>query len=419
MRIGRSVAAGLLWGWLCIALAAQIPQVAFLTQAPAPGSGHDYIRGLVDTVNPANGQLSLRFGVPLPWGRGLALPFGVDYSSSGVFFPAPEGMGSPGYADPKTPAAGWYSSDGWMYSLPRVSNDAGTATDDYGGTCNYTNDYVFYDPSGGATNLSVGRATEGTSINTDYPCSSTGMSTVTQAQNGPWFTDLDAGTVTGVDGTLYNINAFLYSTAVVARDRNGNEVSMTGGSNGQFSYIDTLGRTVLAVSGFDNPNTSQVDTLAVSGLSQPYRLVWRQVSYGFSSTFDLLGTDAQCSQGPVGTSGTLDAVSEVDLPNGQSFQLSYAVPSGASSYATITKITTPGGATISYTWGIEADADYTSLNWQGADPNADSGPTYWNFNCEYHYGAPVVTDRSVSLDGTHEILHQHFDYSVNWGSGAG
>ena len=37
-----------------------------------------------ETVNPANGSLSLRIDLPTPKGRGLDIPFSILYSSSGV-----------------------------------------------------------------------------------------------------------------------------------------------------------------------------------------------------------------------------------------------------------------------------------------------------------------------------------------------
>ncbi|MGH9356433.1 MAG: hypothetical protein ACRD10_09915, partial [Terriglobia bacterium] len=36
---------------------------------PIPGAGHDYIHMLTETVNPADGSLSVRIHVPVPKGR--------------------------------------------------------------------------------------------------------------------------------------------------------------------------------------------------------------------------------------------------------------------------------------------------------------------------------------------------------------
>lgn len=59
----------------------QITNVTNETSTPVPGSGHDYLKTLNETVNPANGSVSLRISVPIPKGRGLTLPFSFNYNS--------------------------------------------------------------------------------------------------------------------------------------------------------------------------------------------------------------------------------------------------------------------------------------------------------------------------------------------------
>ena len=51
---------------------------------PTPGAGHDYIYLLNETVNPANGSLSIKIDLPAPKGRGLSLPFAITYNSGEV-----------------------------------------------------------------------------------------------------------------------------------------------------------------------------------------------------------------------------------------------------------------------------------------------------------------------------------------------
>jgi hypothetical protein len=66
---------------------AQILNVTDSTSTPIPGVGHDYIKMLSETVNPANGSVSLRIGVPMPTGRKLAIPFSFAYDSNGASHP--------------------------------------------------------------------------------------------------------------------------------------------------------------------------------------------------------------------------------------------------------------------------------------------------------------------------------------------
>src|SRR5258708_2433629 len=44
------------------------------------GAGHDYIHGLSETVNPANGSLSIKIALPTPKGRGISFPFALTYN---------------------------------------------------------------------------------------------------------------------------------------------------------------------------------------------------------------------------------------------------------------------------------------------------------------------------------------------------
>src|SRR5882724_2970027 len=67
---------------------AQIITVTNTTATPIPGTGHDYIKMLSETVSPASGSVSLRIEVPMPPGRKLTLPFAFVYNSSGVHYPA-------------------------------------------------------------------------------------------------------------------------------------------------------------------------------------------------------------------------------------------------------------------------------------------------------------------------------------------
>src|ERR1019366_2835845 len=58
---------------------AQIANVDDTTSTPIEGAGHDHIHLLSETVNPANGSVSLRIELPTPKGRGIGLPFAVAY----------------------------------------------------------------------------------------------------------------------------------------------------------------------------------------------------------------------------------------------------------------------------------------------------------------------------------------------------
>lgn len=67
-----------------VTMRGQIEAVSDQTSTPTPGAGHDYIHLLSETVNPANGTLSINIGTPVPAGRRMTLPFGFSYNSGSV-----------------------------------------------------------------------------------------------------------------------------------------------------------------------------------------------------------------------------------------------------------------------------------------------------------------------------------------------
>ena len=74
----RSLTALLALGLFYVPLWAQTAvygNVTNLTATPKQNIGHDYIKALAETVNPANGSLSVRIGAPPPVFRHGAPPF--------------------------------------------------------------------------------------------------------------------------------------------------------------------------------------------------------------------------------------------------------------------------------------------------------------------------------------------------------
>jgi len=101
---------------------AQVTNVDNTTSTPIPGVGHDYIHLLSETVNPANGSVSLRIQVPMPKGRGISIPFSFVYDSISVHHLRP------GYY-PSYGTVTWVSNDdyfaqgGWSNSIPSLRSD--------------------------------------------------------------------------------------------------------------------------------------------------------------------------------------------------------------------------------------------------------------------------------------------------------
>lgn len=155
---------------------AQVTQINDTTSTPIEGAGHNYIKLLSETVNPANGSVSINIPLPMPKGRGLTVPFAFDYNSNGLWHIIPGGPSNPG-------AAGWFSnqgsfaSGGWSYVYPSLSLDNWTShnyilTGENNGSpiftdypCYETSNYLFSDGTGGIHSLGLGTQ----SVNTPPP----------------------------------------------------------------------------------------------------------------------------------------------------------------------------------------------------------------------------------------------------------
>src|SRR5215471_18609331 len=90
----------------------QITYLSNTTSPPTPGSGHNYVGMLDETVNPGSGGLTMQIDVSVPKGRKLTLPFGFGYDSSGVHFPTELGWDT---------EQNIVSAGGWSYSVPFVT----------------------------------------------------------------------------------------------------------------------------------------------------------------------------------------------------------------------------------------------------------------------------------------------------------
>lgn len=180
---------------------AQIANVTGSTITPTPGTGHDYIGMLNETVDPASGNLSLRFNIPVPRGRGLTIPFAFTYDSNGSF-PQPK-QGAPGVLE-------WSSSKGvfpgaWSNTLPQLS----ASLLQYAAPGNYppvycyaSTGYMFTDPAGGKHALGLSAVLS--YYNPNIP---PGNPSCPSANNGnPWTNVHTAGDsfyrgdIAGVDG---------------------------------------------------------------------------------------------------------------------------------------------------------------------------------------------------------------------------
>jgi RHS repeat-associated protein len=387
-------------------LRAQITSVSNSTSTPTQGVGHDYIKLLNETVNPANGSVSLRIQVPIPPGRRLTVPFSFNYDSNGQTTPQGDGNGGATLAG----TSQYLMQSGWSYGLPLASNTQVSKKVTGFPTCYATTGYTFQDSSGSRysfnklvafthnTNTCTGDVdVKGDSSNDFYTGSITGYgSPLTVYSLGNTVYTFNFGPLGGCDALQDFPGSTLPATI---EDRNGNIVSISGPPttcNGSFSVNDTLGRTVLSSSGFGTTGNA----ITVSGLSQPYTLTWGTVGSTFKPgfTWDNPG-DSFCSNSVTGGGGGT-VVTAINLPNGQQYTFSYDP-----TYGLLSKVTYPNGGYTSYTWGSNTRSDFTAVVDSAGDPQT----------CDYTYDTPALLHRYVSYDGTTIAEQQDFtNYSTTW-----
>ena len=400
----------------------QITNVTNNTSTPIPGAGHDYIKMLSETVNPANGSVSLRLNVPVPPGRGLTVPFSFDYDSNGIVTPSSSGNGWLVWSWTNS----YLYSGGWSYPIPQISH-VQLERDTPPGivppqSCTYDTGFMFTDPTGGRHALGLAFI-EGDSA---Y-CSSLLILPISDSANAwpipdpAYQASMSAVNywplrVADPDGTTYTWQPTGNGSSVplTIEDRNGNTVVVTDNGSGNFSETDTLGRTVIASSGFGG--SGQTDTLSVSGLSD-YHVTWSNnpVPASYSVSSQIVGTNTGCGVSGGVSNVSWPVITAIELPNGQEYSFEYdSTTPGATTYGLLNKIIYPSGGYVRYEWALSSYQSQTL-----SDP-AVFANVYGQANtCSAIYDSPAVLNRYVSFDGNpnHEVLQQNFKYTTQWETG--
>jgi RHS repeat-associated protein len=425
---------------LSLPLKAQVPDPTVATRAPIPGVGHNYIGIGSETVNPADGSFTFNLPLNPPPGRELSFPFGMRYGSYEQF-----SVGSNGVS----PLASWWPVNvapfqfyGWSYLLPSYSarvytqasypNPNNMSETIY---CDGAQNYVFRidgvqylpdiqniwpDPSSSpapsCNQVTLASEFEGFSFS---PSPASFTPTATQPSM----------VVVDQSGTTYTFPSYYlnYSgssglpeswglLAQTITDKNGNQISYSGTQNYQFgsgaggtqlptpagSYKDTLGRTAVSWSGL---GSSSGDQVTLVGLAKNIVVNWSSsLNVSFPEKGYMASGTSTCSLGNTAAQ-QIQGVSEIALPNGQTYSFAYDP-----TYGTVNKITFPDGGYVRYVWGIFSSSGLAYIQWS---PEAGDQQ-----HCYLVYDTPVITDRYVSFTGgseSTEVLHQHFAYTpISW-----
>ena len=251
------------WALSISAATAQITAITATTANPIPGAGHDYIHLLSETVNPADGSLSLRIQPPLPSGRQLSIPFAYSYDSNGVFY-----VTAPSSTLEWVTNTAYLAKGGWSYSIPMITNQEvfEKVLPGYGGPgtrCIFYTNYVFEDSTGARHSLYVSNASD-ISQTVCQGATPVVPQAVPNGGDDNYRATLASGTspllVADADGTVYTFpgtvqthsNGGLSGSSLASQieDRNGNKETITDQGSGALTVTDTLGRSVLTSSGF-------------------------------------------------------------------------------------------------------------------------------------------------------------------------
>lgn len=381
---------------------AQITNVTNSTSTPTPGSGHDYLKALNETVDPANGSVSIRIGTPVPKGRGLTIPFSFAYDSNGAFTLHSVN----GTANFNTSTTSPLTKDGWSYATPLLTSAFTTKLSHTANgqpvSCGIYYGYVFEDPSGGRHALHLATTYSDTYChNATY--ASGGDDFVKASFDGTCPTTSGSYCSAGIrvvteDGTVFHFpSPSGNSSPDFIEDRNGNVAGCC---------TDTLGRTAVSWSGFG----ASGNTVTIAGLGAPYSLTWGSTSFSFGVNAQQSGTNGGCG-GIVSASGSHSDVTTLQLPNnGQHYTFYYGTnpdPTYSNPYGLISEIDYPTGGWVKYQWAKNTRSEF------GVFPDATGNAS----GCKYTYDWPAVSHRYVSFDGSTIAEQQDFAYSVNWNSG--
>jgi hypothetical protein len=159
--------------WFASVARAQITNPPDPVNRPIPG-GHDYIHMLSETVNPADGSVSLDIKLPTPAGRGISVPFSITYNSGGAYYLSSY---QPGWLSAFFQTAPAYG--GWGNSLPFLTYGATYITYPYSdvpgsnsGTCYFSTGYTFQGLLSGSHSLGISATSPPPSTNAN--CSDMG-----------------------------------------------------------------------------------------------------------------------------------------------------------------------------------------------------------------------------------------------------
>lgn len=312
------------------------PSAAFAQSLAAglPSYG-SFQPGAFDTVNRQNANVFFTIPIVHVPGRGMNFDFSLIYNSSfwgkssGAWWPGADSSGYPIWGWSATKFAGGSVSNSYSATECQWWDDDGTHHVEWSGI--YYN-FVYTDGSGAAHNLGIIYYTDATSCGFDPV--------------GPYVGTANDGSGISYDPTT-NVVSFADGTHLVGTsfvDPNGNKISpSTSGS--ETDWMDTVGNTALKI--ITGSTDTQYQYLAPTGAYQTTDVKYQNYS---------IQTNFGCSGVTEYANSAVSLPYEIDLPNGNKFQITYEATPGYTGVTTgrLKRLTLPTGGYYQY--------DYTGSN---------------------------------------------------------
>ncbi len=425
------------------------------TAKPVPG-GHDYIHLAVETVNPSNGSVSVKFDYPMPKGRGFTIPFAPEFNTGGLYHVGVSVTNGDVEMVPTAANVGVYPIAGWSMSSFTVPSAPPPAPQ--WGVCNTAGGFNFIDQHGVSHNLGLAVMANAQNYTNSTYCETVGNGSAgvaipsSSGQNPPpgsgdgqvwaiWTSPSQTATdvmnfqngvvgpftVTDKEGTTYffsggglydSIRGVYTATPNQIEDRNGNVVTIN---------IDTLGRqitTSTTVGGLTYPSgtcpscPSTTNVVYNSGQNGTTALV---------TTLQRGDTSVSCPAYNLQVNSTVAAATVFALPtstpsNPQQYILyngNYSPNGTGNPYGLLNELIYPDGGWVKYTWKMsntDPNNPYTQsafFTGNGMSNGSSSGNTYGQ-GCGLKYNTPVLASRTVSFDGNTVAQTQTFTYQTIW-----
>ena len=180
------------------------------------------------------------------------------------------------------------------------------------------------------------------------------------------------------DGTGFYISIFNYTSAIVYApdgtalgafntDPNGNQYSYTYTYSPSYDLklADTLNRKIVEVTGSSGgPYTYAVSNDQGGTSNYVVKLATINVDTNFGQS------------GVTENSGTIQAISEIDLPDGSKYQFGYDSGTTSGHYGLLTSMILRTGSQISYSWVLQHDASGLPYTWISSRTTPDG---VWNY----------------------------------------